>query len=85
MKTFTSRTATALSRRQFVGTVAAASLAPRAFAQVGDKTVRIWKLPSLKSVVCKGHMDYVTCLTTVTNPVDENLPPTWRLCRRRGR
>ena len=40
-----------------------------------DKTVRIWKLPSLKSVVCKGHLDYVTCLTMVTNPVDENLPP----------
>jgi hypothetical protein len=40
-----------------------------------DKTIRVWKLPSLKSLVCKGHLDYVTCLTTVPDPVDDAAPP----------
>jgi WD40 repeat protein len=30
-----------------------------------DKTIRTWKLPSLKSGVCQGHMDFVTCLAVV--------------------
>ena len=35
-----------------------------------DKSIRIWKLPSLKSSVCSGHLDFVTCLAVVQNEDD---------------
>lgn len=35
-----------------------------------DKTLRVWKLPSLKSSMCSGHLDFVTCLTVVPNEDD---------------
>lgn len=33
-----------------------------------DRTIRLWKYPSKKSSVLKGHLDYVTCLSTVADP-----------------
>ncbi len=39
-----------------------------------DKTVRVWRLPSLKSMVCKGHLDFVTCMAVVADPTDDSAP-----------